>query len=149
MDNFRLTSHALDRLRERSVIGPDIVLSALKNGRIELITVEQYSNRGSYLYFSDIENTFFVLVIDISTQEVVTILPIEYWENLKAPERKSRFLNWGSITKSILFKAIRRVDSGHEFIVHPPLFGRDLIYFFISYYIDGSVIPPKNNRGFE
>ena len=133
-----LTSHAIERLRERSAMEPEVILSAIKNNKIALITGEQYSNRVSYLYFSDIDNTFFVLVIDVLTQEVITILPIEYWENLK---RKSthgdyRFLNGRSISKPILFEAINRMDRNHDFIKHPPLFGSKSIYFFVNYYKD-------------
>lgn|GEM_PF-5374086 len=137
MDSASLTFHALERLRERSIVEPAVILSSIHDDKVELITVEQYSNRGSYLFYSATENSFLVLVIDMSNQEVVTILPIEYWENLKAPGKEGRFLNGQSISKSTLFKAIRRVDNEHEFIKYPPLFGRDSIYFFIHFKVDG------------
>lgn len=135
MSGIRLTAHALERLRERSVVEPEVILSEIQNNKIELITVEQYSNRVSYLYFSDIDNTFFVLVIDVLAKEVITILPIKYWENLKSSHRNYRFLNQRSISKPMLFEAINRVDSEHDFIKYPPLFERKSIYFFVSYWL--------------
>lgn len=136
MDKIKLTSHALERLNERSVVDPDDLLSAVSNDQIELVTIEHWTNRVSYLFFSKEESMFHVLVIDISTQEIITILPVEYWQNLRSHDRENRFINEKSISKPMLFRAIMRSDRNNSFIHNPPLFGKKTIFIFASYTVD-------------
>lgn len=139
---MKFTAHALDRLKERSTLEPSDILSAINKERVEIVTVERWTNRISYLFFSATEEKFHILVIDKSAREIITIIPIEYWENLRRHNRKNRIPNPSPVTKADLFNAVRKVDSNHRILQHPPLFGRATIYFF-AYYLDEEKVRKK------
>ena len=85
MTNFSLTKHAENRLSERSSLSREEFLGVLDFDRLVLIGLEQSYSSNSYLFFS-LKDSDFVVIIDVKTNEIITVLPIEYWLNLNEKE---------------------------------------------------------------
>jgi hypothetical protein len=77
-----LTSHAKERLQERTSISYIELARILDNNLAVNVGHEYPSNRYSRLVFSPTDKEFFIVVQDASNGTVVTILTIEYWNNL-------------------------------------------------------------------
>lgn len=78
----RLTYHAAQRLDERTTLFEDELLRLIHNGRCVIVGIEPYTNRLHKLIYSEPDKTHFVAIQDMATGEVITILPIDYHENL-------------------------------------------------------------------
>ena len=84
------TIHALDRVAERLTLSRVELADILDRNRAVTIGVDEYSNRLRRLFFSPVDEEFFVAVQDAKTGDVVTVLPLEYYANLHGfvPEKR-------------------------------------------------------------
>ena len=76
------TLHAKERLQERTTISDIELAHILDNNKAVTVGHEYQSNRYSRLVFSPADKEFFIAVQDAKSGTVVTILTIEYWNNL-------------------------------------------------------------------
>lgn len=91
MEN-KLTYHAASRLSERTSLSEEAFLDLVRLRRTVIVGVEPFTNRVHKLFYSRADSAHFVGVQDISTGEMITVLPLEYHENLAwkiPPERLS------------------------------------------------------------
>jgi hypothetical protein len=77
-----LTQHAIERIAERSTSSPDSILDMIDNGFYVPIGCDTGSNRSHELLYSPYDNTWFIVIRDIKTFEIITFLPVDYHENL-------------------------------------------------------------------
>lgn len=77
-----LTNHAKSRLQERSKESESSLNALLEQGKTIKIGSEPSSNRCHHLFWSEIDQLHHVLILDEKTQEAITILPIDYHENI-------------------------------------------------------------------
>jgi|SRR5690554_107534 len=77
-----LTRHALCRLEERTKIGSDRLRKLLDKGSYINLGVEAVFDRRHCLFYSMPDNECFVAIQDTMTGEVITVLPLDYHENL-------------------------------------------------------------------
>lgn len=128
MTNFSLTKHAENRLSERSSLSREEFLGVLDFDRLVLIGLEQSYSSNSYLFFSLKDSDFFVVIIDVKTNEIITVLPIEYWLNLN---EKGNYKIIKKLTRNKLFEAVYKQDKKHKLIEFPPQCGRGSIIFLV------------------
>jgi hypothetical protein len=76
------TIHALDRVAERMHLSRIELAAILDHGRAVTLGVDEYSNRLHRLFFSRVDEQFFVAVQDTKTGDVITVLPLKYYANL-------------------------------------------------------------------
>ena len=96
------------------------------------ITVENYSDRLSYLYFSSKDERFLVFVIDLLDGTVLTVLPIEYWNNLRSKTRGERRIeNLRGVSRENLLTSVKLVDPNHEILKCPPLRPTETLYLIL------------------
>lgn len=76
-----LTTHASQRLNERTRISEEEFHSILYD-KIVVCGVEARENKRHLLFFSPIDNTHFVAVEDYKYAVIITVLPLDYHENL-------------------------------------------------------------------
>jgi hypothetical protein len=136
-----LSRHARLRLQERTSLREEDVSEL--TGKFVLITQEEYENRVSYLLFSKHDENFIIFVIDVKEGEIVTVIPIEYWNNMRSREL-GRFVNKKGVALSHLLEAVKAVDPDHEILQHTPLFDKEGFYLFVSCYMEDKV---KKLRG--
>jgi len=93
---LRLTYHAAQRLNERTTLSEDQLFGLIHNRRCVIVGIEPFTNRLHKLIYSEPDKTHFVAIQDIATAEVITILPIDYHENLawKISEKKLKEAVW-------------------------------------------------------
>lgn len=77
-----LTYHATQRLAERTALSEDDLFRLLDNRRCVIVGIEPYTNRLHKLIYSEEDKSHFVAIQDAATGEVITILPLDYHENL-------------------------------------------------------------------
>lgn len=77
-----LTSHAEQRLAERTHLLPSAFFGLLDRNLTVSVGVEPYTRRRHRLFYSELDKAHFVAIQDFETGEVITILPIDYHENL-------------------------------------------------------------------
>ena len=80
--NIQLTDHAEKRLIERTGISISTFKGMYKEGRYLSTGKEEKSRRIHDLFFCIDDKTFFVSIRDEKNNEIVTILPLDYHENL-------------------------------------------------------------------
>ena len=80
--DFTLTLHAQDRLTQRSRETSESLLKIISEERYFNIGKECGSNREHFLFFSKLDWVWHVLIADIKTKQVITILPIDFHENI-------------------------------------------------------------------
>lgn len=78
LKKITLTSHALTRMWERTVLTENEILEIIENGETSRIGIEERSYRVHILFFSEPDNKCLVAVLDERTREIVTILPAEF-----------------------------------------------------------------------
>ena len=78
------TIHALDRVAERMDLPRTELAEILDTGRAVTLGVDEYSNRLHRLFFSRVDEQFFVAVQDAKSGDVITVLPLEYYANIHA-----------------------------------------------------------------
>ncbi len=88
----RLTFHATQRLAERTTLSEDDLFGLIHNRRCVIVGIEPYTNRLHKLFYSVTDKSHFVAIQDMANGEVITILPLDYHENLawKISEKKLR-----------------------------------------------------------
>ncbi len=91
-----LTSHAEQRLTERTSLLPSAFLRLLDHNLTVSAGVEPYTRRRHRLFYSEADKAHLVAIQDFETGEVITILPIDYHENLawKISEKSLRRAVW-------------------------------------------------------
>ena len=77
-----LSRHAFSRLNERTQLTAEALMSLLDAGAVINVGQEPCSNRDHLLFFSQADNCCFVAIQDSVSGEVVTVLPLDYHENL-------------------------------------------------------------------
>lgn len=78
----RLTKHATQRLAERTTLAHDELFGLIHNQLCVIVGIEPFTNRLHKLIYSESDKTHFVAIQDMATGEVITILPLDYHENL-------------------------------------------------------------------
>ena len=76
------SEHALKRLNERTQLTVDCVADIIDMGLAIDTGTEPVFNRKHWLIYSKLDKSFFVVIQDAYTGFVVTVLPMEYHENL-------------------------------------------------------------------
>ena len=91
-----LRHHAKERLQERTSLEPAAFLHLLDQNLSVSVGVESYTRRRHRLLYSEADKAHFVAVQDFETGEVITLLPIDYHENLawKLSEKSLRKAVW-------------------------------------------------------
>lgn len=77
--SVNFTWHATQRLRERSIMQPEELIEIIEKNRFIVVGCEgrkQY--RQHLLFYSISDGLYMVVVYDIHSKSVITILPIEY-----------------------------------------------------------------------
>ncbi|MDA8898948.1 hypothetical protein N9I89_04255 [Porticoccaceae bacterium] len=128
MTIFSLTRHAENRLSNRSSLSREEFLRVLDFDRLVLIGLEQSYSSNSYLFFSLKDSDFFVVVIDVKTNEIITILPIDFWLNLN---EKGNYKITKKLTRNKLFEAVYKQDKKHKLIEFPPKCDRNSVSFLV------------------
>ncbi len=118
--DLRFTLHGRERLAERTDMSEADVAAALRENRFVLITQETGSNLLSLLHFGARDGGFFIMVFDVKDRQVVTVISIDHWENLRA---KPEYRNRRGVKVDDLFQAVRLSDPGHELLRFPPFCG--------------------------
>lgn len=72
----RFTEHAMERVEERLRMEPRDILNVL-NWDLA-VTIGRENNRYHKLFFSEVDQDWFVAICDERTREVVTVLPYDY-----------------------------------------------------------------------
>ena len=125
MKQTRFTTHALTRLKERTCITPRALGAILDGARYILLAEERASARQAKLFFSRIDDKFFIASQDRETGFVVTILTIEYLHNLS----ERYFSEKKIVTRDDLLRAIQLGDPDNKLVKHPPLFNGKVFNF--------------------
>jgi hypothetical protein len=100
--------------------------------------MEAESTRESKLFFSKIDDQFFIAVQDISDGYVVTVLTLEYWHNLS----KKYFSYKRVVEKRKLIEAVKVADPDNPLILHTPICDSRVVNFacMIIMIPDGRII---------
>ena len=77
-----LTFHAQERLIQRSTESPESLINIIIEERYLKIGKELGSNREHLLFFSNSDNIWHTIVLDVKTKEIITILPVDFHENI-------------------------------------------------------------------
>lgn len=104
-----LRHHARVRLRQRTSLEPEAFLAMLDGNLSVSVGVEPFTRRRHRLIYSVADRAHFVAVQDFETGEVVTVLPIDYHENLawELSEKSLRTAVW--LADPALHKVLYRV----------------------------------------
>jgi len=124
--DLRLTNHAIERLAERSLLKPDELIDLIQSEKLVIVGTEPPFPLNSYLLFSIKDDGFLVVTIDVRTQDVITIQPIQYWENLR---KKKNYNISGRVTRTKLFEAVRASNPQHSILLYPPFCARTTVHF--------------------
>jgi tetratricopeptide (TPR) repeat protein len=88
----KFTAHASDRINSRLSGGEDFVADIIDNNRTVNIASELMSNRVALLFYSYLDDEYFIAIQDIVNQAIITVLPSLYWLNLNQKVHKVQFL---------------------------------------------------------
>ena len=77
-----LTYHARERLNQRSCETLESLSELIRSEKYLKIGWESGSNREHLLFFSTLDAIWHVLIIDVKTKEIITILPVDFHENV-------------------------------------------------------------------
>lgn len=91
-----LRNHAKERLQQRTSFEPVAFLRLLDQNLSVSVGVESFTRRRHRLLYSEADKAHFVAIQDFETGEVITVLPIDYHENLawKLSEKSLRKAVW-------------------------------------------------------
>jgi hypothetical protein len=106
------TEHGAERSDLRLSMHNDQIAKILDNDRIVSLGTEAMTHRASRLFFSDQDDDFFVVIQDMNTGEVVTILPVPYWLNLKVKTKGLKL----EITPQDYINAVKKIDPHHPYV---------------------------------
>lgn len=76
--NTKLTEHATEQLTRRTGLHPSEVVDILDHGITTPLGLEKGSSRMHILFYSPVDDTCFVAVRDAETNQVITVLPVDY-----------------------------------------------------------------------
>ena len=93
---------------ERTTLYEDELFGLIDNRRCVIVGIEPYTNRLHKLIYSVSDKAHFVAIQDMATGEVITILPIDYHENLA----------W-KISQKKLKQAVFRVSPSLHAVLYP------------------------------
>ena len=79
---LNFTHHAFIRARERMTLDTNQISQIIKWEKFVSIGTEKDSNREHRLFYSRPDSQCFVLIQDIKTQTIITILPLDYHESI-------------------------------------------------------------------
>lgn len=74
----RVSSHALDRIHNRSLMYTTDVRNKIANKQFIDIGKEPNTNKHHLLFYSRMDSQCFVAIVDVKDQFVITVLPIDY-----------------------------------------------------------------------
>jgi len=74
--------HAFDRVSDRLSIAHDDLIEIINSGLNINVGQEKSTNRVHKLFYSDNDKSCFVVIQDIKTGTIITILPIDYHDNI-------------------------------------------------------------------
>lgn len=80
-----LSIHAFMRVSQRIRLTPETVMQLLDSGAVVNVGRETATNRDHLLFYSDADHACFVAIQDHLTGQVVTVLPLDYHDNLAWP----------------------------------------------------------------
>jgi hypothetical protein len=80
--NISFTNHAFKRVKQRLSLLPDAVIELLNRKLWIDVGTEEGTKRIHCLFFSPYDSACFVSILDVETEQVITILPIKYHDNL-------------------------------------------------------------------
>ena len=115
----KLTEHASARLIERTSLSPQALCAILDGGAFVSLGKEVGNTKISKLFFSKSDDQFFVAIQDQKNGEVVTVLTIEYWQNLSEKHFETNLY----VSRNDLLEAISMVDPSNKVLKHSPLTG--------------------------
>jgi hypothetical protein len=76
------SKHAFIRAQERITLDAEEVLQIIKLEKYVYIGSEKNNNRDHRLFYSDKDSQCFVIIQDIKTNTIITILPLDYHEHI-------------------------------------------------------------------
>ena len=77
---------------------------------------------------------FLVIVFDPKNKEVITVMPISYWNLLQ--KDKVRYWNRNRINQTHLFSSVKAMNPIHVLVSNPPLCGKKEIHIFLYFSVD-------------
>lgn len=98
MVEIYIVGHALDQIRERSVLDPKQVKYILNQGQTLPLGYEPGTNRKHVLFYSVPDDEYFVVIYDERVGKVITFLPSHFhnrWKVLPEQEEAARRLALG------------------------------------------------------
>jgi len=135
--NAVLTKHAKLRLQERTVLSEQDFVNIMDTYRSVSAGYEPQTFRWHRLFYSRADDTHYVAVQDISNGEVITILTLDYHDNLA----------W-KISKKKLKQAVWRVDPRrHAELYRPRLSSAGAKFEITGVFWDSSLNTIKKNLG--
>lgn len=106
MKNFtHFSNHAIKRIEQRSKLCDSVIAKIIDNGLAINIGTKIIFEKRHWLFYSKVDDCFFVAIQDCYTGLIITVLTIEYHENLA----------W-SINDSILKEAKERIYNKQFYI---------------------------------
>ena len=139
-DQYNFTYHAYKRMKERTSLDEADLIKILTEKKYEIIGKEKDFSLFNYLFFSIIDDDFFVCTVDEKEKEIITVQPCEYWDNLR---KKKNYNIIGKITYKGLFEAVRKVNRNHDIVNYPPVASNDHIRFIINGQKDNGIVVSK------
>jgi len=93
---LQLTDHARSRLRERTSLSESAFVGLLQNYQTVSVGYRRSSGHWHRLFYSQSDRTHFIAIQDIANGDIITILPLDYHENLawRIEEAQKRRAVW-------------------------------------------------------
>lgn len=114
MKRFAVFSkHALERINQRTLLNYFTIADILDYGGTVDIGTEFFFDKKHWLFYSHLDDCYFIAIQDSFIGTVVTVLPLDYYENLNF-KVKDKYLDEAK-QKYISYKSIRK-----ESIKEPP-----------------------------
>jgi len=117
------TQHAFIRAEERITLGIKEISQIIKWEMFVSIGVEKNTNREHRLFYSSPDSQCFVLIQDIKTNTVITILPLDYHESISWAvslefQKEAKELILGKTASKNLAQGKAEVTQVNEIIMH-------------------------------
>ena len=80
--DITLTFHATERLHQRSCETLESLREIICGEKYIRIGQETGSNREHFLFFSLPDDIWHILIMDVKTKEIITVLPVDFHENI-------------------------------------------------------------------
>lgn len=116
----RFTEHAFERVEERLHLTHDDVARVLNEGKYVPLGKDGSSNRLHKLFYSEPDSFWFVAVQDEKTDEIVTILPVDYHNRWRVSGDALRSARAKALGESLFVVTQERLlDFDEEFKLRP------------------------------